>query len=146
MAVRRVLHQLLQWIRAVPVVGLNFQHYDLNVLKSSLMRRLACVDAVGDGGGGSGGGDVDDGTDNSDSDGTTSCFNSDSGDSDGSEADDGLFRFVVKRSNALTVVEMRRLCFLDITNFIAPGFSYERYLKTYDCELPKGYFPYKWKS
>ena len=41
------------------------------------------------------------------------------------------------------MVETRRLCFLDITNFIAPGFSYERYLKAYGCELTKGYFPYE---
>ena len=58
--------------------------------------------------------------------------------------DDGLLRFVVKRSNALTVVETRRLRFLDITNFIAPRFSYERYLKAYGCELTKGDFPYEW--
>ena len=51
------------------------------------MRCLACVDAVGDDEGG-GDGDVgDDGDDNSD--GTTTCFNSDSGDSDGCEAGDG---------------------------------------------------------
>ena len=44
----------------------------------------------------------------------------------------------------LTVVETRRLHFFGITNFIAPGFSYERYLKAYSCELTKGYFPYEW--
>ena len=43
MVARRVLQRLLQWIRAVPVVGLNFQHYDLNVLKPFLMRRLVCT-------------------------------------------------------------------------------------------------------
>ena len=106
------------------------------------------MDAVGDGGDG----DVADGGDDN-SDGATSCFDSDSGNSDNSEADDDddvddnddePFRFVVKRSNALTVVETRRLRFLDITNFIASGFSYEHYLKVYGCELAKGYFPYKW--
>ena len=146
-AVRRVLHRLLQWIRAVPVVGFNSQRYDLNVLKSPLMRRLVRVDAVVDGGGG---GD-DDGDD--DGDDATTRFELDSGNCDNSEAGDddddgddgdGALRFVVKRSNALTVVETRRLRFLDITNFIAPGFSYERYLKAYGCELTKGYFPYEW--
>ena len=83
MAVRRVLHRLLQWIRVVPVVGFNSQRYDLNVLKSPLMRHLVCVDAVGDGGDG----DVADGGDDN-SDGATSCFDSDSGNSDNSEADD----------------------------------------------------------
>ena len=50
MAVRCVLHQLLLWIRAVPIVGLNSQLYNLNVLKSPLMRRLVCVDAGEEGG------------------------------------------------------------------------------------------------
>ena len=62
-----------------------------------------CVDAVEDGGGD---GDVDDdGDDNGESDSTTSCFVSDSGNGDGGKADDGPLRFVVKRCNALTVVE-----------------------------------------
>ena len=43
MTVRRVLHQLLQWICAVPVVEFNSQCYGLNVLKSLLMRSLVCV-------------------------------------------------------------------------------------------------------
>ena len=42
------------------------------------------------------------------------------------------------------MVETRRFRFLDITNLIAPGFSYERYLKAYGCELTKGYLPYEW--
>ena len=42
------------------------------------------------------------------------------------------------------MIETRRLRFLDITNFIAPGFSYECYFKAYGCELAKGYFPFEW--
>ena len=103
----------------MPVVGFNSQRYDLNVLKSPLIRRLVRVDVVADGGGGG----------DDDGDGTASCFDSDSGNCDNSEVGDddddhgdygdGPLRFVVKRSNALTVVETRRLRFLDITNFIA---------------------------
>ena len=76
-----------------------------------------CVDAVENGGDG----DIDDGDD---SDGTTSCSSSDSGNSDSGETGDGLLCFVVKCSNALTVIETRRLCFLGITSFIAPKYSY----------------------
>ena len=72
----------------------------------------------------------------------TSCHGLDSGDS--GEGGDGPLRFVVKCSNAQTVMETRCLHFLDLTNFIAPGFSYERYLKAYSCELAKGCFPYEW--
>ena len=32
--------------------------------------------------------------------------------------------------------------FLDMTNYIAPGFSYDKYLKAYGCEVTKGHFPY----
>ena len=166
----------------MPVVGFNSQCYDLNVLKSPLIRHLVCVDAVEDGGGGGrgaveacnndalqrldeftdnrsvdsfdarasvcsndngGDGDDDDSDDNGD---TTSCHSSDSGNSDSGEAGDGPLRFVVKRSNALTVIETRRLHFLDITNLIAPGFSYERYLRAYGCKFAKGYFFYKWMN
>ena len=93
-----------------------------------------------------GGGDVDDddGDNISNMDGTTSCFDPDSNDSDGGEAGDGPLCFVVKRSNALTVIRTRRLYFLNITNFIASGFSFECYLKAYGCGLTKGYFPYEW--
>ena len=64
------------------------------------------------------------------------------GNSDNSETDDdGLLHFVAKHSNALTAIETRRLRFLDITNFIAPGFSYECYLKVYGCELTKDTVP-----
>ena len=46
MTVRRVLCQLLQWIRSKPVVGFDSQRYDLNVLKLPLSKRLVRVDAV----------------------------------------------------------------------------------------------------
>ena len=37
-----------------------------------------------------------------------------------------------------------QLKFLDVTNYIAPGFSYEKYLKVYGCEVTKGHFPYEY--
>ena len=33
---------------------------------------------------------------------------------------------------------------LDISNYVAPGFSYDQFLKAYECEQTKGYFPYEW--
>ena len=38
----------------------------------------------------------------------------------------------------------KHLKFLDITNYLAPGFSYEQFLKAYECSQTKGYFPYEW--
>ena len=37
-----------------------------------------------------------------------------------------------------------QLKFLDMTNYIAPGFSYDKYLKAYGCEVTKGHFPYEY--
>ena len=52
--------------------------------------------------------------------------------------------FVVKKDNAMTCIETERLRFLDITNFIAPGYNYDAYLKAYGCSQEKGFFPYEW--
>ena len=38
----------------------------------------------------------------------------------------------------------RKLRFLDIINFLVPGYSYDKYLKAYGCELQKGHFPYEY--
>ena len=38
----------------------------------------------------------------------------------------------------------KHLRFLDITNFLAPGFSYDKFLKAYECPQVKGFFPYEW--
>ena len=37
-----------------------------------------------------------------------------------------------------------KLKFLDMTNYIAPGFSYDKYLKAYGCKITKGFFPYEY--
>ena len=37
-----------------------------------------------------------------------------------------------------------QLKFLDMINYIAPGFSYDKYLKAYGCEVTKGHFPYEY--
>ena len=37
-----------------------------------------------------------------------------------------------------------KLKFLDMVNYLAPGFSYDNYLKAYGCDLTKGHFPYEY--
>ena len=37
-----------------------------------------------------------------------------------------------------------QLKFVDICNYLAPGVSYDKYLKAYGCELQKGHFPYEY--
>jgi hypothetical protein len=41
-------------------------------------------------------------------------------------------------------LKTQHLKFLDITNYLAPGFSYEQFHKAYECSQTKGYFPYEW--
>ena len=34
--------------------------------------------------------------------------------------------------------------FLDITNYVAPGTTYDKWVKTYGAELTKSWLPYEW--
>ena len=53
-------------------------------------------------------------------------------------------KFVIKRNNSHMCLKTIHLKFLDITNYLAPGFSYEQFLKAYECTQTKGYFPHEW--
>ena len=54
-------------------------------------------------------------------------------------------RFVIKRNNNHMCLKTMHLKFLDIlTNYFAPGFSYDQFLKAYECTQTKGYFLYEW--
>ena len=52
-------------------------------------------------------------------------------------------KFVIKRNNNHMCLKTLHLKFLDITNYLAPGFSYDEFLKAYECSLTEGYFPYE---
>ena len=58
--------------------------------------------------------------------------------------DDDETRFVIKRQNTFMCFATKKLKFLDITSYLAPGFSYDKYLKAYGCDLQKGHFPYEY--
>ena len=53
-------------------------------------------------------------------------------------------QFIVKKNNAFICLKTERLKFLDICNYLAPGFDYATYLKAYKCKVTKGFFPYEW--
>ena len=53
-------------------------------------------------------------------------------------------QFTIKRNNNIICLKTRNLRFLDVTNFLAPGFSYDKFLKAYECPQTKGFFPYEW--
>ena len=52
--------------------------------------------------------------------------------------------FVIKRQNNFMCFSTNKLQFVDICNYLAPGFSYDKYLKAYGCDLQKGHFPYEY--
>ena len=52
--------------------------------------------------------------------------------------------FAIKRNQTHMSVRTENLNCLDVTNYLAPGFSYAQFLKAYECEQTKGFFPYEW--
>ena len=52
--------------------------------------------------------------------------------------------FVVKKNKQCMCVANPEFRFLDISNILAPGYSYAKYLKAYQTEETKFYFPYEW--
>ena len=52
--------------------------------------------------------------------------------------------FVIKRQNTFMCFSTNKLRFLDIQNYLAPGVSYDKYLKAYGCSVQKGHFPYEY--
>ena len=53
-------------------------------------------------------------------------------------------KFTVKRNSNHMCLKTDFLKLLGISNYLAPGFSYDQFLKAYECEQTKGYFPYEW--
>ena len=51
-------------------------------------------------------------------------------------------KFTVKRNNNHMRLQTKFMKLLDISKYVAPGFSYEHFLKAYECEQTKGFFPY----
>ena len=53
---------------------------------------------------------------------------------------------VIKRCNQYIAVYTENLLFLDIFNYLAPGYNYANYLKAFVGENTKGIFPYSWMT
>ena len=50
----------------------------------------------------------------------------------------------IKRCNQYIAVYTKNLVFLDMFNYLAPGYSYANYLKAFLKDTAKGFFPYEW--
>ena len=53
-------------------------------------------------------------------------------------------RFIIKRQNTFMCFCTDKLKCLDMVSYLAPGFSYDTYLKVYRCKLQKGNFPFEY--
>ena len=53
-------------------------------------------------------------------------------------------KFTVKRNNNHMCLKTNFLKLLDITNYIAPGLSYDQFLRARECEQTKGLLAYEW--
>ena len=51
---------------------------------------------------------------------------------------------IIKRLNTFMCFSTSKLRFVDVVNYLAPGFSYDKYLKAYGCNVQKGHFPYEY--
>ncbi|KAI8515563.1 hypothetical protein Bbelb_063760 [Branchiostoma belcheri] len=51
---------------------------------------------------------------------------------------------VIKKGNSYMSIATEDFNFVDLVNFLAPGFSYSHLLKAYECQEMKGVFPYEW--
>ena len=123
-----IRQSLTRWLDIVPIIGFNSQRYDLKVLRPHMMRILIEMEE-----------EERAATELTDDD-------DDDNDNDDDDADETIDQkkeatyFVVKRQGGLSCIQTKRLRFLDICNFIAPGFSYSKYLKAYECSEEKGFF------
>ena len=115
---KTLIGQLLGWVHQLPVIGFNSGKYDLNVVKQFFIPYLLKPSKQDD---------------------------NDEEEEEDDDDDDDETRFVIKRQNTFMCFSTRKLIFvLDIINFLAPGYSYDKYLKAYGCELQKGHFPYEY--
>ena len=52
-------------------------------------------------------------------------------------------KFVIERNNNHMCLKTEHLKFLNIVNYLAQGFSYDQFIKAYECSQTKGYFLYE---
>ena len=110
--------QLYGWLHQLPVIGFNSGKYALNAIKQFLIPHFITE--------------------------TTEECAERFGPREKSEEEDGIGSFfVIKRNNTFMCLS-NQLKLLDMTNYIAPGFSCDKYMKTYRYEVTKGYFPYEY--
>ena len=99
---KTLIGQQLGWLHQLPVIGFNSGKYDLNVIKQLFVPFLLKP---------------------------SKQDNDDDKDEYIEEADDDETRFIIKRQNTFMCFSTKKLKFIDIVNYLAPSFSYDKYLE-----------------
>ena len=121
--------QLYGWMRQLPVIGFNSGSYDLNAIKQFLIPYFLSTSK----------------TEEHEEEEVEEEEEREQEDKAKEAENDGVGSFfVIKRNNTFMCLSTDQLKFLDMINYIAPGFSYDKYLKAYGCEVTKGHFPYEY--
>ena len=118
---KKLMGQLYGWMHQLPVIGFNSGKYDLNAAIKQFLKPyfLSTTSKTGE--------------------------QEEQEQDDKEEENEGIGSFfVIKRNNTFMCLSTDQLKFLDMINYIAPGFSYDKYLKAYGCEVTKGHFPYEY--
>ena len=144
----KYLKQVLDtYLHQLPVVGFNSSSYDLNVIKPFIFQYLtARYPQVYSH-------EVAPGYDSESDEGEEERVRRE----DEAESQDARIReepdtaakseehlFVIKTNNVFKLVQTHNLRFLDVKAYLAPGYSYASYLKAFDVEEQKGFFPYEY--
>ena len=117
------------YLHKLPVIGFNSGKYDLNVIKPYLLSCYCsrCSEEEEE--------EEEEQqqfTDNDDCDKRPTNLSS-------------PFHIVVKKNSNYMCIATAKLKYLDITNFLAPGFSYAKYLKAFEVKETKSFFfPYEY--
>ena len=115
----RLLEKLLAYLKELPVVGFNSGRYDLPLIKPYLITKLLA---------------------------TVVDEEEEEEEEEEEKKDIEGIRYVIKKNTAFTCIATEKLKFLDICNYLAPGFNYAKYLKAYEVAETKGFFPYEWMT
>ena len=123
---KTLMGQLYGWMRQLPVIGFNSGSYDLNAIKQFLIPYFLSTSKT----------EEHEEEEEEEEEEREQEDKAKEADNDGV----GSF-FVIKRNTTFMCLSTDQLKFLDMINYIAPGFSYDKYLKAYGCEVKKGHFP-----
>ena len=137
---KQLRHKLDAYLYELPVVGFNSSNYDLNVIKPYFFQRVANLAQQTDQ---QASHDTTDSREENKEEEEEEEKEEEKEEDDEVEKDDrSKLKFLVKNMNQYKCVSTDK--FLDIMSFIAPGFSYAKYLAAFEVEEQKGFFPYKY--